>query len=164
MYLEGKRKLHRDISYTNILLREPEDDLVQKEARKQFMMLLGLSEIEELREELRCREGLLIDFDYGAALADLETQMAEPENAERDLEDGEIERAEEDDEEDENEQQEEADWVVPEGTQSTGEVVQDSHVTHALKAPGARTVRFPNLMTIFHVLRNHAGDCSFHRD
>jgi hypothetical protein len=30
---------------------------------------LGLSEIEELRKRLNCREGLLIDFDYCAFLA-----------------------------------------------------------------------------------------------
>lgn len=32
------------------------------------MQELGLSEIEEIRKRLNCREGLLIDFDYGAAL------------------------------------------------------------------------------------------------
>ena len=30
---------------------------------------LGLDEIEELRQRLDCREGLLIDFDYGATLS-----------------------------------------------------------------------------------------------
>jgi hypothetical protein len=31
------------------------------------MERLGLSDIEKLRKELKCREGLLIDFDYGAS-------------------------------------------------------------------------------------------------
>jgi hypothetical protein len=33
---------------------------------------LNLGEIEKLRNDLQCREGLLIDFDYGLMLADLE--------------------------------------------------------------------------------------------
>ena len=62
MYLEAQKKLHRDISYTNILLREPESS---NEKREGLMKELGLSEIEELRKQLGCREGLLIDYDYG---------------------------------------------------------------------------------------------------
>lgn len=37
----------------------------------------GLSEIEELRKRLNCREGLLIDFDYGAALVGEEIALGE---------------------------------------------------------------------------------------
>jgi hypothetical protein len=33
------------------------------------MQDLGLSEIEDLRKRLGCREGLLIDFDYATSLA-----------------------------------------------------------------------------------------------
>jgi hypothetical protein len=35
------------------------------------MTSLGLSEIEELRNDLNCREGLLIDFDYADWLVEL---------------------------------------------------------------------------------------------
>jgi serine/threonine protein kinase len=67
MNLEAQEKVHRDISYTNILLREGGDsDEIQ--AREDVMNRLGLSEVEELRKRLGCREGLLIDFDYAASL------------------------------------------------------------------------------------------------
>ena len=66
MYLESKNKVHRDISYTNILLREPGED--EQAYRLQLMGQLGLSEIEKHRNDLGCREGLLIDYDYGAEL------------------------------------------------------------------------------------------------
>lgn len=59
-------KLHRDISYTNVLLREPEPRTTEK--RAELMQELGLSDIELLREELGCREGLLIDYDYGGLI------------------------------------------------------------------------------------------------
>ena len=39
------------------------------------MQDLGLSEIEKLRKQLNCREGLLIDFDYGAALVGEQLEM-----------------------------------------------------------------------------------------
>ena len=71
-------KVHRDISYTNILLREPGNDSDEgRVTRKHFMQHLGLSEIEELRKRLNCRERLLIDFDYGAALAREQTASDE---------------------------------------------------------------------------------------
>jgi serine/threonine protein kinase len=69
LYLETKTKVHRDISYTNILLRERDDSDAGKESRKKVMHGLGLDKIEELRQRLDCREGLLIDFDYGATLS-----------------------------------------------------------------------------------------------
>ena len=40
------------------------------------MESLGLSDIVKLRQELKCQEGLLIDFDYGASLFDLEDMEA----------------------------------------------------------------------------------------
>ena len=43
------------------------------------MQQFGLSEIEELRKRLKCREGLLIDFDYGAVLAREQTASNEEE-------------------------------------------------------------------------------------
>ena len=54
-----------------------------------LMAHLGLHEIDKFREELKCREGLLIDFDYAAVLTDLKSQMAEPMNTELESEDGE---------------------------------------------------------------------------
>jgi serine/threonine protein kinase len=76
MYLESKQKLHRDISYTNILLREPGvDSATRTTVRENFIESLGLSDIEKLRKELNCREGLLIDFDYGALIPDITTQV-----------------------------------------------------------------------------------------
>ena len=38
------------------------------------MESLGLSDIEKLRKDLKCREGLLIDFDYGALISDITNQ------------------------------------------------------------------------------------------
>jgi hypothetical protein len=69
MYLEGKNKVHRDISYTNILLREPgRDSDLKQQIKNNFKNQLNLSEIELLRKDLKCREGLLIDYDYAAGL------------------------------------------------------------------------------------------------
>jgi serine/threonine protein kinase len=76
MYLESKGKVHRDISYTNILLREPGKDTPEKKATRDMIIAkLGLSEIDELRKELGCREGLLIDFDYASTLVELIMQL-----------------------------------------------------------------------------------------
>ena len=36
--------------------------------RDELMKSLDLSDIVKLRRDLKCREGLLIDFDYGASL------------------------------------------------------------------------------------------------
>ena len=78
LYLESCQKVHRDISYTNILLREPGLDSESKlKVRENFMASLGLSDISELRRDLKCREGLLIDFDYGASLSNPEDSGAE---------------------------------------------------------------------------------------
>ena len=68
-YLESRNLVHRDISYTNILLRYTGKDSIKKQAkRREIIDELGLSEIESLRNSLNCREGLLIDFDYAASL------------------------------------------------------------------------------------------------
>jgi serine/threonine protein kinase len=68
-YLESRNLVHRDISYTNILLRHTGRDSIEKQAkRREIMDKLGLSEIESLRNSLNCREGLLIDFDYASSL------------------------------------------------------------------------------------------------
>jgi serine/threonine protein kinase len=69
-YLESRNLVHRDISYTNILLRSPAGKGSDSNSvkRREIMNELGLSEIEELRTRYQCREGLLIDFDYAAPL------------------------------------------------------------------------------------------------
>lgn len=70
-YLESQNLVHRDISYTNILLRSPnseEDSKLKSDKRREIVKELGLSEIDEIRRELNCREGLLIDFDYAAVI------------------------------------------------------------------------------------------------
>jgi serine/threonine protein kinase len=79
LYLETQKKVHRDISYTNILLRETDNSDTGREAREKVMEQLGLSEIEEIRKRLNCREGLLIDFDYASALAGEQTFLDEEE-------------------------------------------------------------------------------------
>ena len=70
-YLESQNLVHRDISYTNILLRSPDKDFdteAERIKRLEIMTELGLSDIETLRRKLGCREGLLIDFDYASFL------------------------------------------------------------------------------------------------
>ena len=70
MYLETKNKVHRDISYTNVLLREPGQESVAKQSIKdEFKDEFDLVEIESLRKSLKCREGLLIDYDYASELS-----------------------------------------------------------------------------------------------
>ena len=49
----------------------------------------GLDNIESLRKQIKCREGLLIDYDYASVLAhsegvNMETTMAEGESGGRD--------------------------------------------------------------------------------
>ena len=56
MYLETQKKVHRDISYTNILLRERDESDAGKTTREATMKVLGLSEIDDLRKRLDCRE------------------------------------------------------------------------------------------------------------
>jgi len=81
LYLKTRKRVHRDISYTNILLRElgPPELPVRTMNRKKFMDELELteflSEIEKLRKECLCREGLLIDYDYASHLADVEPSV-----------------------------------------------------------------------------------------
>jgi serine/threonine protein kinase len=76
LYLESKQKIHRDISYTNILLRDPDSealDSTRMRIQDELMMSLGLTGIVKLRRDLECREGLLIDFDYGASFGQEDT-------------------------------------------------------------------------------------------
>jgi serine/threonine protein kinase len=78
IFLESQRKVHRDISYTNVLLREPGNNFPKMEKnQKRVMSNLGLAEIEIQRCKFRCREGLLIDFDYGSELAVAQSQKTE---------------------------------------------------------------------------------------
>ena len=80
-YLETLNLVHRDISYTNILLQSQSQDKgngsqLKQDKQCEIMNELGLSDIESLREKLGCREGLLIDFDYASSL-DLGTTMGQ---------------------------------------------------------------------------------------
>jgi hypothetical protein len=61
-----------------------------EENRKRLMSNLGLAEIEIQHHKFRCREGLLIDFDYGSELAVVQSQEMEQneEDSEEDKEDG----------------------------------------------------------------------------
>jgi len=131
--------VHRDISYTNILLREVDDNPLQKGARKKVMTLLGLQDVDQLRQELKCREGLLIDFDYATVLADLEAQIDEARNVElRSV--NEEEEVEEGDDEDEVVlvEDNEGDEIIEEESL----VTRNSDNTPAPDPSGARTVRF----------------------
>jgi serine/threonine protein kinase len=63
--------VHRDISYTNILLRSRDEFEVSQsklDKRREIMDELGLSQIDDFRRQVNCREGLLIDFDYASLL------------------------------------------------------------------------------------------------
>ena len=87
LYLETRKKVHRDISYTNVLLREPGSDSPGKMAvREKFLRDFDLSDIEDLRKEMKCREGLLIDYDYATDLADSEVFGKEATDVEGDSE------------------------------------------------------------------------------
>src|SRR5277367_249707 len=87
VYLESRQKLHRDISYTNILLREQGQNSSQMlNSRNQFIQQLGLADIEKQRRQLQCREGLLVDFDYAAELT-TEIQTTEQDDDEDDVDD-----------------------------------------------------------------------------
>jgi serine/threonine protein kinase len=87
LYLETRKKVHRDISYTNVLLREPGSDSPGKMAvREKFLKDFDLSDIEDLRKEMKCREGLLIDYDYAIDLADSEVLGKEATDVEGDSE------------------------------------------------------------------------------
>lgn len=69
------------------------------------MEKLGLSEIEDLRNELNCREGLLIDFDYADSLIQLDSNMvvAEPNWTDHTKPEKEVEENESDKEESDKE-------------------------------------------------------------
>ncbi len=41
---------------------------MKQQIKDEFRDQLGLSQIESLRKSLKCREGLLIDYDYAAEL------------------------------------------------------------------------------------------------
>jgi hypothetical protein len=61
-----------------------------EETQKRVMSNLGLAEIEIQHCKFRCREGLLIDFDYRSELAVVQSQETEQneEDSEEDEEDG----------------------------------------------------------------------------
>jgi serine/threonine protein kinase len=133
MYLESQQKLHRDISYTNILLRSPGGDSTPNAAiRKKFIEALELSDIEELRKEMNCREGLLIDFDYAASMP----EETSPEEGGA------------------------GDEVVLEGGDAVPTSTPNGCCPP--NPSGARTVCFSNSKTNPQMLIKFAGDCSFH--
>jgi len=77
---ESKQTIHRDISYTNVLLRTlGPDSQEKKEWQAKITETFGLSEIENLQAQYSSQEGLLIDFDYASRLAQSEN-MEESEN------------------------------------------------------------------------------------
>ena len=153
MYLDTQQKLHRDISYTNILLRVPGVDSAAKtNVREEFMEKLGLSDIEQLQKKLNCREGLLIDFDYGALISDETTQV---EQESEDCERGEANERVDDCDEGVDDCDDEYQVVledVDSALQSAGvsEENQDPHVApaptpKAVDPSGVRTVSFSQL-------------------
>jgi serine/threonine protein kinase len=142
-YLEDHKKVHRDISYTNILLRESGNDSpAKKAARERLMQKLGLPEIEILREKLKCREGLLIDFDYATNLEEtahgsVTTTVEEP-----------------DGNEDTGNEEESR-------TTTVGESV-DVDPSPGPKNSGAQTVSSHQFDALLHLLRQFAGNSSLH--
>lgn len=82
--LESENRLHRDISYTNVLLRDrldSADSSANAENRNKVIQELGLTQIDAQRVSFKCREGLLIDFDYRIELSQSgrESQTITPE-------------------------------------------------------------------------------------
>lgn len=154
MYLESKRKVHRDISYTNILLREPGVDKPDKKAiRDKVMAQLGLSEIDVLRKKLGCREGLLIDFDYASSLVESIT-LPGPETGHNGSGAGQDQENQEDQEDsedqgDQEDQGQDADGDEDEEGEET--TVVRPHPNKPLKISGARTVSFPNCLSFMYL-------------
>ena len=98
------------------------------------MQELGLSEIEKLWKHLNCREGLLIDFDYGAALT--KTALKETSSGEKQ---GEGEQGEGEQGEGEQGEGEQGEGEQKEGKQKKGK--QKEGATDNLKpSSGTRTV------------------------
>jgi hypothetical protein len=127
-----KKRVHRDLSYTNVLLREGggDTDEVQR-TRDKLMGDYGLSEIDKMRRTFEYREGLLIDYDYAAELSQGDEEI-EDEGGE-DLVD--YVRKGEDENENENEDEDEDKTMGHEGTRSTAQANHGENVT------GVRTVR-----------------------
>jgi serine/threonine protein kinase len=138
LYLESQRKIHRDLSYTNILLRDSgqgSDTADKLKIRQELIESLGLSDIVKHRQRLQCWEGLLIDFDYGASLFDLEDmEIGAGKTAQ--LEQGLDEEGYENGEDDETVPED-----VDQGLQSTEAKVQHPISTFPPQQPsGSRTV------------------------
>ena len=157
MYLAAQENIHCDISYTNILIQEVDDDSSKEaslEAWKRVMNLLGLSKIESLWNELKCQEGLLIDFDYGTILSCIGSKLALVGS------------------EDKLDGLEVTEVQVGKGKEKQGDSGKGNGLNAVSsgrmdaqdpipKASGAHTVCFLNFITIFS-LRDLAGHCSFH--
>ena len=143
-------KVHRDISYTNILLRSPGANSFGKTmVREMFTKAFDLSNIENLRKQINCWEGLLIDYDYATVIAKLamegaskETIVVEEESGDREVIEG--SRDEEDDEEGEDSQN------------------KLNVLDHDQKPSGGQTVSL-FFDTCLYLLRHFAGYPSIHR-
>jgi len=151
VYLKGQNKLHRDLSYMNILLRESGGDAEEAQrARDNLMERLGLSEIETLQKELNCREGLLIDFDYAAELGQPQEEMTscpgdqeqEGEKVEDKKAKHEHEHEDEDEDEDEDEGEDEGEDEAKEQGASEGtRTIAPTTTKFVENITGVRTVR-----------------------
>jgi hypothetical protein len=100
--------------------------------REKFMKEFDLFSIEELRKEFKCREGLLIDYDYATVVAELVEASKETTVMEGESED------------------------LGKDTQS-----QENNLNFGQKPSGDRTVSF-FFNTCFYLLRCLAGYFSFH--
>ena len=100
------------------------------------MKQLGLSKIEVLRKQLKCREGLLIDFDYAAELVRLQEEMTLGDQEQED-EQAEDEREREHEHEEDKDKDEAQDQDASEGTKAIPHTTAnlDKNIT------GVRTVR-----------------------
>jgi hypothetical protein len=138
-YLESRQMVHRDISYTNIILRESvresvtigrsdSDSSDKLKIREGLISSLDLSGIMELRQSLECREGLLIDFDYGGSLTDQK-------------------------------------GIEGEEGDKNDETIKAQHVISSFRPQepsGSRTVCFSQFQDFLQTLINYAGDSSFY--
>ena len=157
MYLAGQENIHCDISYTNILIWEVDDNLLREaslEAQKCIMNLLGLSKIESLQNELKCWEGLLIDFDYSTVLSCIESKLALVGSEDKldGLEVTEVQVG--------KGKGKQRDSGKGDGLNAASRGWTDAQ-DPIPKASSAHVVCFLNFITIFS-LRNLAGHCSFH--
>ena len=115
------------------------------ETRKNIINLLGLADFETQRHKLKCREGLLVDFDYGGELTQLDEGMGSFRPQTTNTEE------EHDEEEDEGSEEDEKD-------EDDAEDAEGLTIRHSINNPraddsGVRTVGF-DLINVPDSLRN----------